>query len=91
MEWACEHCGRTYDEPPADDCVSCGHTAVAPADGTERDPVVAYLGRVRRALLDPRSLDTDLASGGPAVAVAFRLVLAVSLALLVVVAAAFFL
>lgn len=88
MEWSCEHCGRSYGKPPADVCVSCGHPAVLPAGTEGRDPVAAYMDRVRRSLLDPASLDRGLADGGTAVTVAFRIVLLASAALLLAVAVA---
>lgn len=88
MEWACTECGRTYDEPPADVCVACGNGALLPAEAAASDARDAYLDTVRRALLDPASLDRGLTSSRPMVDLVFRLVVVFSVLLLLVVVVA---
>lgn len=88
MEWACTNCGRTYDEPPADVCVVCGHGSVVPAESAKPDPRDAYLDSVRRALFDPSSLEHGLTSSGAIVDIAFRLVIVFSALFLLVVTVA---
>lgn len=76
MDWECGECGRAYDEPP-ERCV-CGSGDVRPRDDATPGPV----DRTRRALLSG-DLDGGLAGDGPVVDLLFRLIIAVS-ALLVV-------
>jgi hypothetical protein len=80
MEWVCRRCGRTHDEAPVDGCLACGHAAVDPAaDGGEAgDGTDDVLARAHDRLFAPRSLELDLLDSDGILAVAFRLILAVS-------------
>jgi hypothetical protein len=75
MVWRCVDCDRTYDRPP--ETCSCGSAAVEPDDGEpgERFSLVA----VRRRLLSPGDADRSLVRDDSRVALAFRLIVLVSI------------
>ncbi|WP_255196005.1 hypothetical protein [Halorarius litoreus] len=82
MQWVCPECDRRYADPP-DDCV-CGGQPVPEGTPDSTDRLTMFADHLYRVLFDPESLDRNLLGGGPYVEFAFRLLLAFS-ALLVVV------
>ena len=79
MRWECRECGRVHDHDPGV-CV-CGS-----ADQRQQTPPEDYgaVERARRMLLDPSQ--RQLVSDGPLVSLAFRVVVALTLLLLAIVA-----
>lgn len=88
MEWACTNCGRTYDDPPDDVCLVCASGTIVPDDDAELQPRDAFLDRLRRVVVDPESIETDLTGTSGAVSLAFRLVAVLSVLILVAVGVA---
>lgn len=84
MPWRCRECGRTYQEPP-EACV-CGSADLDPADGEGPEEGRYSLLAIRQRLLDPENADRSLVREEPYVAIAFRLLLAVTLVVLVLLA-----
>lgn len=82
VSWCCADCGRSYDDPP--ETCACGSAAVEPDDGSadgEAEDRFSLLA-VRRRLLEPGTADRSLVSDDPRIALAFRVLLALSLAVL---------
>lgn len=80
MEWECTECGRTYHEAP-EVCQICGQEDLVPADARD-DRFTA--GRIADRLFDPLSAETSLVEFNATVNLAFALLVALSLLLLVV-------
>lgn len=84
MKWRCGDCDRTYDEPP-ETCV-CGSANLNPAadedGGRSRYSLLAF----RERLLDPKNADRSLVRDEPYVSLAFRVLLAVAVFCILLVA-----
>ena len=75
MEWRCTECGQAYDEDPG--VCACGSVALEPTDGSE--PSRFSLSAVRERLLNPKRADRSLVREEPYVDFVFRVVVAVLL------------
>lgn len=80
MEWECTECGRAYHETP-EACRVCGHEDLVPADARDDQFTASELSD---RLLDPLSAETSLVEFNATVNLAFALLVALSLLLLVV-------
>lgn len=76
MTWRCADCDRTYDRPP--ETCRCGSAAVEPDDGDGPADRFSLPG-LRRRLLAPGDADRSLVRDEGRVALAFRVLLFVSL------------
>ena len=83
MTWRCADCDRTYDRPP--ETCRCGSAAVEPDDGDGPADRFSLPG-LRRRLLAPGDADRSLVRDEGRVALAFRVLLFVSLLIAVTVA-----
>jgi hypothetical protein len=84
MDWVCPECDRRYEEPP-EACV-CGGQPVPEGTPTSTDRLSLVAENLYRSLFDPESTDRNLLRGGPYLRLAFRIVVAVSTLLLLVIA-----
>jgi hypothetical protein len=83
VTWRCADCDRTYDRPP--ETCRCGSAAVEPDDGDGPADRFSLPG-LRRRLLAPGDADRSLVRDEGRVALAFRVLLFVSLLVVTMVA-----
>jgi hypothetical protein len=76
VRWRCGDCDRTYDEPP-ETCV-CGSANLNPTADEEDGRSHYSLLALRERLLDPKNADRSLVRDEPYVSLAFRILLAVA-------------
>lgn len=85
MKWRCGDCDRAYDEPP-ETCV-CGSSNLNPVTDEDDGRSHYSLLAVRERLFDPKNADRSLVRDEPYVSLAFRVLLAVAVFCLFLVAA----